>query len=553
MQQLQVYDNQNDNAFNLLDYFSYYKTTIISAITTTKQSHFVLTRLRTMSEQESNIRRSARTSVQPKRLINESLPNTNDCSANASIPRKRDKSLPKQSTTNTKTKKKKKENIAELNTKLEEAAKLGTVDQNSEQICRSLKNITERVSKFWTLLDREQILAVANQTTISTGDNLLLFRVLQDDINFNKKIMSDKDSTARSYSVQQRNVIVKCVAFLHHKYYGVELFANAPEYKKHSSGHTKNLFCRQCGQCFISIQNFENKENKDTWCPINIAFNHLQEECYTPLTNIAGYGEYRVDQSVLDAAKQIELLAQKWYIAASKSPKHSILHTVYKGDNRYYGLFYLELAIMKQNGGDEVIQNLLKGFSMEEANDFNRFYDETKPTDGEQKYIMEVVALFLEDFKFVKKLHQSFADNKHYLGAVGFLAGGDRHQLLHCDVTKIPLHSEDPELPLSVLLPIATKGRNIFFNSLYQGRCKHHVQYGKAVFFDGNIPHAGALSEAENRLDNLALHIHIDSIKFFRPPNILLLVGEDNNEQELSTDENTSDSESIDNDKIGVV
>ena len=79
--------------------------------------------------------------------------------------------------------------------------------------------------------------------------------------------------------------------------------------------------------------------------------------------------------------------------------------------------FTFELAIMKKAiGGAMVIDNLLHGFNMEEAKDFYRFYKEVNPTDEEQKCIMEVIALFLEDFKFVNKMHQSFAEKNIFLG-----------------------------------------------------------------------------------------------------------------------------------------
>ena len=156
---------------------------------------------------------------------------------------------------------------------------------------------------------------------------------------------------------------------------------------------------------------------KENWCPIEIAFNHDQEECYTPLSNIAGYGEYRVDQSVLDAAQKLEPIAKRWYEEASKSPQHSILQSIYKGDNRFYGLFYLELAVMiKAASGAVVIDNVLEGFNMEEAKDFDRFYEDVKPDNNEQTNIMELTALFLEDFKFVNKMHQSFTEKNIFLG-----------------------------------------------------------------------------------------------------------------------------------------
>ena len=64
--------------------------------------------------------------------------------------------------------------------------------------------------------------------------------------------------------------------------------------------------------------------------------------------------------------------------------------------------------MIKAASGAVVIDNVLEGFNMEEAKDFDRFYEDVKPDNNEQTNIMELTALFLEDFKFVKKMHQSF-------------------------------------------------------------------------------------------------------------------------------------------------
>ena len=77
------------------------------------------------------------------------------------------------------------------------------------------------------------------------------------------------------------------------------------------------------------------------------------------------------------------------------------------------------------------------------------------------------------------------------------------------------------DLPVSVLIPIGDQGRSIHFETVTEARHKHHIRRGEAVWFEGNVLHADAISKAHNPIDNLALHIHIDSTTFLRKPNTI--------------------------------
>ena len=134
-------------------------------------------------------------------------------------------------------------------------------------------------------------------------------------------------------------------------------------------------------------------------------------------------------------------------------------------------------------------------------------------------YIIELVVLFIEDFKFVKKMHTFFHDKSNFLGAIEFLAGGYKTQTLHFDYVGVPPRVRGGNIPVSVLIPIGNQGRNIHFETITEARHKHHIRRGEAVWFEGNVLHAGAIAKAQNPIDNLALHIHIDSTTFLRKPN----------------------------------
>jgi hypothetical protein len=127
--------------------------------------------------------------------------------------------------------------------------------------------------------------------------------------------------------------------------------------------------------------------------------------------------------------------------------------------------------------------------------------------------------LFLEDFKLVRRLHKYFDDNTNYLSAIGFLAGGKKIQILHRDVSALDVSQRQPTTPCSLLIPITQGGRNLYLFGVEEEN-KIKVNYGEAISFDGNVLHAGAISEG-NPLSHLALHIHIDHKLQLRPPNLL--------------------------------
>ena len=292
--------------------------------------------------------------------------------------------------------------------------------------------------------------------------------------------------------------------------------------RNRTGSHKKYLYCSSCGQILIKIR--RKKEGGDCfWIPEEIVFEH-REACNLRPASIRGITQYPVDCSVLDAAEKLMPLATKWYDLVKHEPSNSILFKQLPGDNRFYGLFYHEFApTVKEISFLQSLEYLNKEINFEELRDFRKFHELVQPLPQDQTDLMELVVLFIEDFKFQKRIHYLFQDRTNFLGAVGFLAGGMKTQKLHCDVPDIPPRCRDTDLPHSVLLPIGPSGRSLFFENTTDERSKHHIARGDAVWFDGNVPHAGAKSKAKNPLDNLALHIHIDSTKIFRKPNVLEL------------------------------
>jgi hypothetical protein len=140
-------------------------------------------------------------------------------------------------------------------------------------------------------------------------------------------------------------------------------------------------------------------------------------------------------------------------------------------------------------------------------------------TNEEKRDIIELVILFLQDFKFVKQAHTYFDDNTNFLSAIGFLAGGKKAQILHRDVSGLDLRQHEPFTPCSLVIPIAEGGRHLYIGGVQQENY-YKINYGEAVCFDGNVLHAGAKSKGDP-LSHLALHIHIDNKNTIRPPNLL--------------------------------
>jgi hypothetical protein len=192
-----------------------------------------------------------------------------------------------------------------------------------------------------------------------------------------------------------------------------------------------------------------------------------------------------------------------------------------KKDLRFYGLFYHRVPTLLKGLEAEEILSISNNdsYSLEEAVDFNEFYKKHQPTEENKKHIIQLIILFLEDYKLVRRAHSYFDNNTIYLSAVGFLAGGNNIQILHRDVSALDLSMRGPCTPCSLVVPIAQAGRDLYIGGDAQDN-KLFIECGQAICFDGNVLHAGAVSEG-NPLSHLALHIHIDNIKHLRPPNRL--------------------------------
>jgi hypothetical protein len=95
----------------------------------------------------------------------------------------------------------------------------------------------------------------------------------------------------------------------------------------------------------------------------------------------------------------------------------------------------------------------------------------TRPNKKIKKSISLLVVLFLEDFKFVKRLHKAFDSNELYFANMGFIAGGKKKQQLHRDTNNLPVAMKF-SMPVSVLLPIAPAGRYIHFHDSIEEQSK---------------------------------------------------------------------------------
>ena len=471
----------------------------------------------------TGLRRSSRVpkeTIRFDRTSYDSKPSTTDAPTTKTMSSQ--KAQGKEGATNPK--KKAKQSVAEkedllklINDKILTAS-LGTQGKTPEEITAIVQRHDDKIKALCGLVQRGEVLQNAVAET-STRNLLLLVHIVQDDFSFNK---SKKEVIEKKgYNRKERDTVVTCIETLHSQYYGARMLKDSSTDR--TPTNMRRLICKRCDNTLLEIQR-RQKDGVVKWVLEKLSFGH-KAMCYTGIKSLTGYALYDVDSCIIEAAREVIPLATRWYDVAKRAPQDSILQNFCKGDERFYGLFYNELAITQKGQNSlHVIELINKGFNMEEANDFNKFYSVTQATPNEKKKLMELNILFLEEFKFVKQLHAFFQNGKQYLGAVGFLAGGNKTQLLHCDVRYIEPTCNLPELPLSVLLPIGEKGRSIFFENIKDDRAKHHVNLGQAVFFYGNVPHAGAVSEAANKLDNLALHIHIDSNDFFRLPNILELV-----------------------------
>ena len=195
-----------------------------------------------MSKEPPPKRRSGRKKETTHRWGDEGLPVPDHCDKRTTPTQTKAKNNPTNLKTNPGGTKKKKADIARMNVDLQKAAKLGTKGMTNQQIVQSLNTTTEKVSSFWNCIQRDKILQAADGEKISSRDNLLLFRILQDDTAFNKTIASNDKSTCRSYSGKQRDAMVKSVSELHKRYYGVTLYADARDLHKKVVGTVNVCF-----------------------------------------------------------------------------------------------------------------------------------------------------------------------------------------------------------------------------------------------------------------------------------------------------------------------
>jgi hypothetical protein len=277
------------------------------------------------------------------------------------------------------------------------------------------------------------------------------------------------------------------------------------------------IVCNGCNTLLLEAKNLM-KNKQPYFYILYLCFDHGQV-CKNKMDNVVGVFQYKVSPTVLDATKKLQGLAEKWWKSVSPSQQNSILSEHDKRDGRFYGIFFHHLYPPGSTELDTLTMAFNDNFSMDEAQEFNKFHMDHVTTDEERCNIIELVILFLEDFKFVKQAHQSFESNTNFLSAIGFLAGGKKAQILHRDVSGLPLRQHDHLTPCSLVIPIAEGGRNLYIHGIEEQNY-YKIKYGQALCFDGNVLHAGARSKGDP-LSHLALHIHIDNKTLFRPPNLL--------------------------------
>ena len=281
------------------------------------------------------------------------------------------------------------------------------------------------------------------------------------------------------------------------------------------------------------------------WYIQELSYEHCTECSRIIENSILGISRYNVHPAVIEAASNLSGLSKRWW--SKRKQTGSILQQRDPRDQRYYGIFYHQnppsFATFQRDRDLSFFD--LHPLFVDEMRDFNRFYSITVANQQEIKGIMELVILFLEDFKFEKCLHTQFAQDKKelFLSAIGFIAGGNQVQTLHCDVPLCPAINEPFDgstLPLSMLVPIGSNGRDLHLFNREDNHTKLSIKKGQACCFDGNVPHAGAKSEGKKPLERLALHIHIDSKFYLRHPNTLILHVDNEDEDETKQSTQTS-------------
>jgi hypothetical protein len=402
---------------------------------------------------------------------------------------------------------------------------------------------------FLPTVDRDTILHETPRNQ-SARHYLLLAHVIQHDFVTNKPALFPTVSThpkkttvlSRSqipmtYTEDQIKGIIAALVYLHRYYYFARTLRKPPsptlenmevvkkDKRSRQNSNQKVLYCDTCNHCLMEARTVMKGSQPDFSYILTLSFHH-GTQCQSKLFALQKVEKYQVNPAVLEAADELSALAHKWWnIHKDNALQDSILKST---DCRFYGLYYLEPACHIDNFDKKLIYESFdsKTYALDEIRAYNVFHALVNPTTQEIQLMKNLIALFIEDIKFIKRIHCHFADQTLYLANLGFLAGGREIQKLHQDVNSLDDTEHLSTTPFSVLIPIGPEGRNIHINTTDQPSDKHHIERGYGLCFDGNIPHAGAISESEDPFDQLALHIHIDRINFCRQPNVLSLVNE---------------------------
>jgi hypothetical protein len=401
------------------------------------------------------------------------------------------------------------------------------------------------------MLNRDTIMEGIGRNDCSTN-RLLLARVLQDDYAFNKKSLLHHDGTepkknskiapmrVKTYSASEVVTIMKAVGKLHEDYYNSGVLKSRPtdnkegfddhedisgsdtDVDKHSEhganngtsaqgrekrkcqlpSNVKSLFCKCCSECLIEMKGIIMKNKPIIWYTSMLSFEH-GERCVPIISALDQVEVYRVNDAVMKAANRLSELSRRWWgVVGKNNLQDSIRLSHDEDDFRFYGLWYHEAHCFIP--GFNPLELYKATQSLDEVKSYNTFHALLNPTVEEIELMKKLLILFVEDIKFVKRLHKYFMDNTLFLGSVGFLAGGRKAQKLRKEMKRLGSRDRNSSTPFSVLIPIGCDGRSIFMNGVKQACHKYHIPKGSGLCFGGNIPHAGARSKSLNPLDNLA-------------------------------------------------
>jgi hypothetical protein len=167
-------------------------------------------------------------------------------------------------------------------------------------------------------------------------------------------------------------------------------------------------------------------------------------------------------------------------------------------DNRHYGIFYHEIHPKDPTKWDEAAMTL-------------NFYDRVQPTAEEKKQIRDLIILLVEDFKLKMGYHQAFREKKIFLSTAGFIVGQDKIKQLHTHTADYTTPANYSCNPGTLWIPVGKAGGSIHMEGS-GSKYKRYKKQGEAIYFDAyDVTHAGAPSASNDKLDELALHLHFDT------------------------------------------